>query len=80
MNSVTHDNAPAALSFGEAALAFDIGLQMLLAVLVQRDPGVGSALIAELDVLLAARLPTLGTQRAIAQLRDHVADLTRPVH
>jgi len=60
------------LSFGEAALALDITIELMLSLLVQRVDGLGTAMLAELDALLAAKLPTPGTQAAIQRLRDHV--------
>lgn len=61
--------------FGDAAGSLEIVLSLLLDAVALQSPGIGSAVVIELDSLLDRRLPTPGMQHRIQAIRDHLAVL-----
>lgn len=71
-NAAQEQEHHAEITFGEAALALDIGLELMTTVLAQKVEGFATAFVYELDTLLAARPPTPGARSAVLRLRNHV--------
>lgn len=63
------------LQLGDAASALDIVVNLLLDVIAVQAPGVGAAVVIELDKLLVTRLPTPGLHARLEAMREHVSQL-----
>lgn len=65
---------PTAL-LGDSATALEITFLLLLDALAATAPNTVDALVDQLDLMLARRLPTPGIQAHLTQTRDHLAVL-----
>lgn len=61
--------------FGDAAWTIELTLLVLLDAVASEAPHVAHAMIAQLDALLAKRLPTPGAQAGLTALRSHIAGM-----
>lgn len=69
----TQERAPCLL--GDSAAAIEIAVHLLIDAVAVQAPGVACAMLAELDTLIARRLPTPGLHSSLVGLREHIAHL-----